>query len=615
MNQQEFCVNLCTFLGREHNVCILKLYVHEALKIGAIDHYWMFDLTRNVADHEYVYDVYCQLERQYPGRVHLINHEERKKELNEGIINISTGRWGVFYKYLNNFNDNDVIIKCDDDTLYFDVETIRDAAKIRWENKSPMIMHANTINNGVCAYHQQEHGKWRFEGADVLNMYPTCGLTGPLFSHPTVAGDCHKQFVNDMLLSEQNIETYKLNKNIYFCSRVSINMMFILGEDRHLFTHIDSQDEYITSSKLGQQHDRPNMIIGDFVTAHHTYGTQESIMGQLGTYEMYYKLAETIFSSNPVHVNKTINCEYGTPVKFKHNDVYLSRYWSTRNSVTIKNVRTEKYINVDWFPEERVDLTRDVTKNKSNKHGRGVYRYKTDLISSEQPVIVNLDLTKPSVMQIQDCSKIIKCYHPDNNGRAKRFIALPVQMWYNKNYTVQHVRVVNNQNGTYKIESDQHPRYYLVESMTLNGTPKYIFEYESEEEWFIDTLEHTNDMLVPVKFDRGDQDMCENDPTTARVTNSTELPSSRNCREFYWMVDNYIWEFVDTKQNSVFVRLIGDGHSEKYLSVKNNGLCLSEPDHWTVQGHSLMHCGTRQFLNVYSTGVGVSDKPQAVIQM
>jgi len=86
-----------------------------------------------------------------------------------------------------------------------------------------------------------------------------------------------------------------------------------------------------------------------------------------------------------------------------------------------------------------------------------------------------MDLTKPGPMQIQDCSKIIKCYHPDNHGRAKKFVALPVQMWYNKNYTVQHVRVVDGQNGTYKIESDQHPRYYLVESVTLNGTPKYIF--------------------------------------------------------------------------------------------------------------------------------------------
>jgi len=121
---------------------------------------------------------------------------------------------------------------------------------------------------------------------------------------------------------------------------------------------------------------------------------------------------------------------------------------------------------------------------------------------------------------------------------------------------------------------------------------------------------------VPIKFDRGDQDMCENDPTTARVTNSTELPSSRSCREFYWMVSNYIWEFVDTKQGSVHVRLIGDGHTDKYLTTNDcNQLCLGEPEDWEIQNRSLMHCGSGLFLNVYSTGVRLSVEPQDVIHL
>ncbi len=49
---KNYRVNLCTFMGREYNIKILLPYVDKALEIGAIDRYYMIDMTRKISDHK-----------------------------------------------------------------------------------------------------------------------------------------------------------------------------------------------------------------------------------------------------------------------------------------------------------------------------------------------------------------------------------------------------------------------------------------------------------------------------------------------------------------------------------------------------------------------------------
>lgn len=601
-------IHLCTFMGREYNVRMLIKYVEEALRINAIDNYWMFDMTRNHDDHEYIHKLQQDLDKKFPGRVHMVNREERRVELDAGIAKDTVGNWGTFYKYLENFNDNDVIIKCDDDTLYFDVETIRAASELRWKNQGPLLMHSNCINNGIAAYHQQKQNIWKFEGADVLKKYPTSGLTGPLFSHPLIACDCHRQFAEDITADELNVEKYKLHKNPYFCARVSINMIFMLGKDRDLLKTINRQDEYITSSKLGQQTDRPNMVIGDFVSVHHTYGVQEPVMEEAGTHEVYQKMTDSVFSETRERKNKPITMECGECTTLKNDDVYLSRYWSGPDSVTIKNTRNNKYMNIHWSSQERVKVTKDPDTGDLHREGLGIFWYKTDMTHSDEPLIFNMSFGEPSPMQIQDCTEILKCFHPDNNNRAKRFMAFPVKMWFQKNYTVQLVNAIKNDDGTYKFESAQHPRYYLVEDDRNPDKINYFFEYENEESWHVEPMGHTNNMLVPIRLDRGNQDECENDPTIARVTNDPTLPPCKNYREFYWMVDGYIWELVKQDDGTVHVKLIADQLDDLYLNGDNTGhVALGNADKWLVEGLKLKHVHTGLYLNIEESGIALKD--------
>jgi len=226
--EKEYRSNLCTFMGRRNNIEILHKYIEEALNINAIDRYYMIDMTRNIDDHNLIQSERDRLNEKFPGRV-FVRNDDKQKQLLESGEEIVGGSWAPFYSFLDSFEDNDVIIKCDDDTLYIDVETLKAACELRWKNKDPLLMHANCINNGITAYHQYKKGIWdRIENKDLIDMFPSGGLTGPLFAHPDVACDMHEQFATDLKLNETNIEKYKLKENIYFNCRVSINFIFML---------------------------------------------------------------------------------------------------------------------------------------------------------------------------------------------------------------------------------------------------------------------------------------------------------------------------------------------------------------------------------------------------
>lgn len=592
---EEYRVNLCTFMGRQYNVELLLKYVEEALRIDAIDHYWMIDMTRNHDDHEYIFNEQQRLDKIYPGRVHVVNREERRKELDANVAKDTIGSWCPFYKFLTTFQDNDVVIKCDDDTLYFDVETIRAAAEFRWKNQDALLMHANTINNGITAYHQQKQNMWTFEGADILKRYPTSGLTGPLFSHPDIACECHKQFVEDLLRGESNIDRYKLRANPYFAARVSINMIFMLGKDREVLSKIDTQDEYMTSSKIGQQLNRPNQVIGDFVCAHHTYGVQEPVMEKLGTYDMYKQLCDSIFPSSRVKINKAITTTCGRIVTLKNNDVYLSRYWANKNSVTLKHVGSNKYINIDWNRTERVKfIDSENEQGKKEKIGLGVFWWKTELTSSDRPLIFNIDLNNPSLIQIQDCTEVLRSEQPGFNG--PRFMTFPVKYWFQQNYTKQLINARSLDDGTYRFESENNPGYFLHADIKPNKTI-YCFKQHADDRWQVESFSHMNNKLVPITIDRGDQETCENDPTTAKVTNDSTLPECRNFREFYWMVDRYMWELVN-HDDGVLIKLIADDLEDMYLNATTGELRLGEKDVWVVDRGKYKHKLSGKYLNI-----------------
>lgn len=596
-------------MGREENLEILLKYVEEALKINAIDHYWMIDMTRNMDDHEYIHRHQQRMNALYKNRVHMVNRDIRRKEIISGTAKDTIGQWAPFYKFCNRFKNDDVIIKCDDDTLYIDVEAIEAAAQLRWDNKAPFLMHANTINNGITAYHQAKAGIWKNVDS-VINEYPTAGLTGPLFSHPEVACDCHDQFCKDLISDENNINKYKLGKNIYFTARVSINTILMLGKDKKLFTDINTQDEFITSCKIGQRTDRPNMIIGDFVTAHHTYGVQEPVMEARNTLQGYERLRDSIFSKDIERTNKPITSTFNKISTIRHGNTYIMKMGATENSYTIKNKMTDKYITVDWEVIER--MKRD---SNGQPTGTGVFYAKSELNGDPaRGVLLNITPNTESIIQIQEGPEII--ITSKEGVRDPRFFTFPIKMWFQQNYKKQLCNFIKQSDGTYKIQSKLNPEYYFAaaEFDRPRKMVKYFFELESSPThvddnnvWILESYNHMKNDLIVGDIKRSNIDV-DNDVTYADPVNKN-LPINKLWREYYWPVKDYIWEFEEIQKNEYKIKLIADDKEPLYLTDSPTGVSLKQGTGpvWKLMGNVLQSKGGL-FLSVENGEVNLSKK-------
>lgn len=608
---KEFKSHLCTFMGRQENLLVLMKYVERALAIDALDHYWMIDMTRCIEDHEFIYQEQQRLNEKFPGRVHIHNREIRGKELAEPEkIKEGIGSWKTFYEFLLGFNDNDVIAKCDDDTLYFDVETLRGAFEFRWKYKQPYLMHANCINNGITAYHQHQKGIW---STKETHVYPSCGLTGPLFSFPEIACEHHRVFTSDLMLNTDNIEKYKLNENISFTQRVSINFIFMLGADRDSLATIDLQDEYETSSKKPQQQDRCNCIIGDFTAAHHTYGVQEPVMEEQGTLKCYYRLVDHVMKDT--HKNKPINDEYHitTPIKSSDN-VYLAMHPATDNTCVLKHQRSGMYLAVESNKKEKIRFDKD-----RNKIGTGKYMLENITIGvtdRARASLLELDLTSgQSLLEFNNSNKLIRTGGSRKELQEgfrpvhKHFPGHMIAKFFHGGYKTELVNFISKDDG-YVIQSNTHKDFYLTVAVNKK-TNRMNFRYMRSDEpdvFIVEPCSEHKNKPVGISIVRCD-DQIMNDGTYYKILDTNQ--TIYKPREYYWMVDHHIWQLRKQQDaNTYTIQLVADNREPLYLGVKEDLCMSSDAQDWLIEDEAIKHIRSGKYLTISNNSALLSDTPQ-----
>lgn len=560
-NNKQYTSHLCTFMGREANLKILIPYVDKALEIGAVDNYWFIDMTRKRSDHELIKKLSSELNDKYPGRVHLYNSEERGKIIDDKEkLAEATKSWETFYKFLKRFKDNDIIAKCDDDTYYIDVETLKAAYELRWNNKKPYLMHANAINNGLTAYHANKKGVWKDKES---SMYPTGGLTGPLFSHPEIACKHHEQFTRDMIANRDNINKYKLGKNIQFCNRVSINFIFMLGKDRHELSKITYQDEYDTSCKYPQRENRPNVIIGDFTMAHHTYGVQEPIMEELKTHIGYEKLCEKLNSDDVNFEHKSINTDLNATTTIASKGKILMRAWVSEKSHVIQDPETKKYLSFKHVVDPNFEQAQMKTMFS-----------RTDDIN--QAAIFELDIQGKDNIYVQNNTALLRV--PQNNNDSEQAVTLA--RFFRGAYQSNNVVFQRQPSGNYIIRpadkkeyalttGKPHPNMWNQDPENAEKISNFVLfsRRENEQmEWKLTSLKEHNNCVISGNIRRASNFMqMANDETTA-TCQIEGLPDNNVIREWIWMVKDYVWEMIPTSKENIYkIKLIADDKPDMYL--------------------------------------------------
>ena len=115
------------FAGRERYLKLLVPYVNTLLSRGLIDEVHFWDYTRDPSDADYI--------RTLPFSIFVPKSKEN---------------WGDYYRYYTPAkypNPDAVIIKCDDDIVYIDVDHFADFIAARRAHPEALIFSASVINN------------------------------------------------------------------------------------------------------------------------------------------------------------------------------------------------------------------------------------------------------------------------------------------------------------------------------------------------------------------------------------------------------------------------------------------------------------------------------------
>lgn len=132
-------VILTIFAGREKNLEILLKYTDILFSKNYIKEVHMWNYCRKDVDEQYI----KKINKKY---VKIFNPNNKKE-------------WNEYYEYytIDKF-PNSIIIKCDDDIVFMDVNSFGKFIQKRVEDDTHVLMFANIVNNEMCAYVQYLDG-------------------------------------------------------------------------------------------------------------------------------------------------------------------------------------------------------------------------------------------------------------------------------------------------------------------------------------------------------------------------------------------------------------------------------------------------------------------------
>lgn len=254
MNEKN--VYFTIFSGRQKYLSILKKYLDKLLEKQLIKevHLWIY--TTDINDINYMTTI--------------SNNNNKYKIFRPKNPN---KKWVYYYNYYYNMhrNENDVIIKSDDDILYIDINKFEDFIK----NMNPnCINFPNIVNNDVCAYYQQQCNIHSLFTYDIGNKINEVGNKNPLsewYTDFNKACEIHKIFLD-------NPNIFSVNNEFYYSNRISINFFAITGNAiKEYFKYLNVR-EIDDESIIGMLPKilNPHRIDMNFVISHFQFGPQSN---------------------------------------------------------------------------------------------------------------------------------------------------------------------------------------------------------------------------------------------------------------------------------------------------------------------------------------------------
>lgn len=201
--------------------------------------------------------------------------------------------WKNYYQYysLNEFEyEYSTIIKCDDDIVFIDLNKLSKYIEFVKNNEYNLVF-ANTINNGVAAYYQQN--KYDLIPKELMDLeYPLGGWCGSLWEDGNKAENLHNYFIKNY---KKFLDYEYNNEIIQIDSRFSINFFAIKGRDWHKICDCYNDDEFFLTVDFVTNRNFKNILYTDFYVSHLSFCRQNETGINLNILiEKYNKLYYTV---------------------------------------------------------------------------------------------------------------------------------------------------------------------------------------------------------------------------------------------------------------------------------------------------------------------------------
>jgi hypothetical protein len=177
--------------------------------------------------------------------------------------------WRNYYQYYSN-KSYDVILKCDDDIVFMDLEKLPSFIQFVKDNDYDLVF-ANTINNGVSAHLQQE--KYKLIPKTLMHLeYPNEGLCGTLWENGKKAEVLHDYFIEN----KDSFLNYDYKKEIIpIHTRFSINFFgYKCSKWNKIKDCFIDDDEYMLTVDYVKNRNFKNVFYTDFYVSHLSFFRQ-----------------------------------------------------------------------------------------------------------------------------------------------------------------------------------------------------------------------------------------------------------------------------------------------------------------------------------------------------